>query len=178
MSPEEKRLSQYRLLARAFSYPEGEFFGHFPELLSEKDYLLSEYDRLFRLEEIWLYTTEHLAQNEFQRANYLADIMGFYKAFGLEPKQDRPDLLSSEFEFMWYLIFKKLYALREGEKAEKAEVCFEAERKFFLEHLYLAVQKIASAIISKSSSGFYVSMAKEALKFVKAEGRFFKSIAA
>ena len=126
-----KRMLEYKALAAAFSYPE------------DKN-LSSEYDRLFRQSEIWLYGAEHIAENEFKRSRFLSDIAGFYKAFGLQTDKDRPDFLVSELEFMYYLIHKEVKAPDE----EKASICRDAARKFFNEHLSLAGKKIAKKIIS------------------------------
>src|SRR3989338_81534 len=88
---DKERMAKYKAFAAAFSYPNDEFFSLFPQALSRKEELTFLYDSLFRANEIWLYTTEYLAENEFQRSSYLADIMGFYKAFKVEPQQNRPD---------------------------------------------------------------------------------------
>lgn len=169
---DRKRILKYRTLAMAFCYPDDSFFVFFPQLSSKKEYLLSEYDRLFRASEVWLYGTEYLAENEFQRVNLLADISGFYRAFGLEPDRDRPDLLASELEFMYYLILKRLHAFENGER-EKALICLDAQKKFFTEHLCPAATKIAEAIISQGQNNFYIGIADELLEFLESEKRFF-----
>lgn len=147
---------KYKALAAAFSYPENKE-------------LVSEYDRLFRQSEIWLYGAEHIAENEFQRSNLLSDIAGFYKAFGLQTDKDRPDFLVSELEFMYYLIHKELKAPDE----EKASVCRDAARKFFKEHLYPAAKKISKKIISQDKCNFYPARAQELLEFLESEKKIF-----
>ena len=198
VSVDEKRMLKYKTLAAAFSYPDDSFFAFFPNLSSEKENLISEYDRLFRANEVWLYSTEHLAKNEFQRSNNLADIMGFYRAFGLEPDGDRPDLLSCEFEFMHYLIFKKLHASHplesedSADAKEKSFICLDAQKKFFTEHLHPAAIKIAEAIITKTQkewresvppqtphleeNNFYIKIANEMLQFLESEKRFLEEV--
>ncbi len=152
-SPDSRRMTKYKTLALAFSYP------------TDKA-LKSEYDRLFRSSEIWLYGAEYAAENEFQRAQALADINGFYKAFGVKPDGDRPDSLSCELEFMHYLIFKQLHA---PDKA-RAAVCLDAGGKFFAEHLYPAGKRVAEKIISQGAqSGFYREAAEELLEFLESE---------
>src|SRR5262245_748672 len=63
--------------------------------------------------------TEYSANSEpFFLAQQMADIAGFYRAFGLEPSQaspERPDHLSVELEFMAVLLMKKRLALTEPE---------------------------------------------------------------
>lgn len=150
------RMLKYKALASAFSYP------------SDKN-LFSEYDRLFRQKEIWLYGAEYIAENEFQRSNLLSDISGFYKAFGLQTDKDRPDFLVSELEFMYYLIHKEIKAPEEA----KSSVCRDAAKKFFNEHLYAAAKKIAEKIISQDKSDFYPARAQELLEFLESEKKVF-----
>jgi TorA maturation chaperone TorD len=173
--PDQERMLKYKLYAVAFSYPYEEFFKTFPGLTNEKDSLISEYDRLFRAEEIWLYSTEYLAENEFQKSNYLSDIMGFYRAFGLEPTEDRADSLSSEFEFMHYLIVKMRNALKGSDitqSKEKAFICHDAQKKFFAEYIHVAAKKIAEAVIIKTKNYFYRDISEEMLDFLKKEKNF------
>lgn len=150
------RMLKYKALANAFLYP-------------EKKELVSEYDRLFRRSEVWLYGAEYIAENEFQRARILSDIAGFYKAFGLETDKDRPDMLVSELEFMHYLLYKEINA----PDKEKAFICQDAQRKFFNEHLYPAAKKISKKIISQAKSGFYLEVCKDLLEFLESEKKVF-----
>ncbi|MGQ9629033.1 MAG: TorD/DmsD family molecular chaperone [bacterium] len=165
---------KYKAFSVAFSYPGDDLFALFPELLSEGERLASEHDRLFRANEIWLYGVEYSAKNEFQRSKDLADIMGFYRAFGLEPNGDRPDSLSAELEFMYYLAFKQLRALESGEEGarDKALICLDAQRRFFAEHLYPAAKRIGEAIASQTENDFYRDIAERMLEFLESERRF------
>lgn len=169
--PDQESMNKYKLFAAAFSYPDENFFYTFPELKAEQAVLAREYDRLFRASEIWLYVTEYLARNEFQRSNYLADIMGFYYAFGVEPDNDRADNLTSAFEFMYYLIFKALYASQQQHDQQKVNVmvCLDALRAFFGDYVYLPARKISSAVLSKTRHQFYRMMAQELLEFLEKE---------
>ncbi len=64
----------------------------------------------------------------------LADIAGFYRAFGFQAQGERPDHLAPELEFVSLLCIKEAYARLVGER-EGAEVCAEARSKFVREHL-------------------------------------------
>lgn len=167
---EKQRMLKYKTLAVAFSYPNKEFFDFFPELSSDRERLSREYDRLFRVKEIWLYGTEYISEHEFQRSNYLADISGFYKAFGLEAQGDRPDALSSELEFMHYLIFKEINAPED----EKAAICLDAQKKFFVEYVNTIAKPIAQEIIRVTTEEFYKNIAIEMLQFFKEEEKLLK----
>ena len=166
----KERLLQYKMLATAFSYPDDNLFKFYPAALTEKEKLKREYDKLFRTNEIWLYATEYMAKNEFQRGDYLSDISGFYRAFGLVPDKDRPDSLSSELEFMYYLILKEDRA----PDKEKALICHDAQKNFFCEYLYLAAGKIAQKIISHTSNDFYLEAAGDLLEFLESEKKVFE----
>jgi TorA maturation chaperone TorD len=171
-----QRMRQYGILAAAFSYPDDRFFNLFPDLLSDKHSITAEYDRLFRAGKVWLYGAEHLVKNEFQRANIMADIMGFYTAFGLEPDKERPDSITCELDFMYGLIFKADRTSR-GSIAEntdeKIEVCRDAQKKFFVEHLEPAAKLIAKKILSESNDAFYQKSAKKLLTFLRREKKYF-----
>lgn len=160
-----KRMHTYKMLSVAFSYPDKDFFEFFPELMPEKESLIREYDRLFRVKEIWLYGAEYTSEHEFQKSNNLSDISGFYKAFGLEIDNDRPDSLEAELEFMHYLIFKEIKA----PDKEKAQICADARRKFFAEHLIPMAKAIAQKIIAETENDFYKTAAGEILEFFAEE---------
>ncbi|MCP4259692.1 MAG: molecular chaperone TorD family protein [Planctomycetes bacterium] len=141
---------------------------------------MAEYDRLFRAGVVWLYGAEHLVENEFQRANILSDIMGFYTAFGLEPDKERPDSITCELEFMYGLIFKAdriNQGLVTDNHDKKINVCRDAEKKFFAEHLEPEANIIAKKIISESNNIFYKQSAKELLAFLKSEKKHLNIVA-
>lgn len=161
----QERMLKYKTLAVAFLYPDDNLFGIFPDIRPDREKLQAEYDRLFRAKEIWLYTTEYLAENEFQRADYLADIMGFYRAFGMDTNKDRPDALPGVLEFMYYLIFKE----QRAQATENALICLDAQKKFFTQYVYAPAKKIAETIIAQAQNSFYKEMAEELLEFVESE---------
>jgi TorA maturation chaperone TorD len=166
----------YRTWAAAFSYPDDAFFAHLPELAEQRQSLVSEYDRLFRTGLVWLYGAEHLVKNEFQRANLLSDIMGFYTAFGLEPDLERPDSIACEMDFMHYLILKRdrlASPVSADDAQDKAEVCKDAEKKFFVEHLEPAATPIAREILAQTNHPFYKQAAEGVLEFLSCEREHF-----
>ncbi len=172
----DQRMRQYKTLAAAFGYPDDSFFAYFPDLTDDKQNLMAEYDRLFRAGIVWLYGAEYLVKNEFQRANLLSDIMGFYTAFGMEPDKERPDSITCEAEFMYGLILKRARANQlpaDNQAKEKIDVCLDAEKKFFIQHLEPAAVLIAEKIISQSENCFYVNIAKDMLEFLVSEREHF-----
>lgn len=155
---DRQRLLKYKAFALAFSYPQ-----------DEESQLV--YDRLFRKLALWLDTVEYIAENEFQRVNYLSDIQGFYTAFGLKPEKARPDFLVNELEFMHYLIFKEGYASKSSleDAEERAKICSDAQKEFFHTYLYPAAKIIAQKIITQSQESFYTGIAKNFLVFLEEE---------
>lgn len=64
----------------------------------------------------------------------LADIAGFYGAFGFEVVGERPDHLVPEVEFVALLYVKEAHALL-SRSSEEAAVCADARAKFLRQHL-------------------------------------------
>lgn len=178
VSLEKQRLLKYKVYSQAFSYPDESFFNFFPSLKRERERVLSDYDQLFRKLGIWLYTVEYTAVGEFQKTQELSDIMGFYRAFGLEPQGNRPDAISLEFEFMHYLIFKGKYAIENNleDFRLKAHICLDAQKKFFHDHLYAGASAIAEKITLRIKEGVYVDIVSEMNLFLDEEKRFFQNL--
>ncbi len=72
--------------------------------------------------------------HEFSKAHVLADIMGFYRAFGVAPDSERPDHIAAELEFMHYVLLKEKSA-RSSAEPDHAQVCTEGSEAFFRDHL-------------------------------------------
>lgn len=64
----------------------------------------------------------------------LADIAGFYRAFGMAVSRERPDHVVAELEFASVVSLAEAQASETGD-AEAAEVCAEAARSFLRDHL-------------------------------------------
>ncbi len=70
------------------------------------------------------------------RASQMADVAGFYRAFGVEPggeSAERPDHVVIELEFIALLHQKALIA-RSADEPEHAQVCLEAMQSFVRDH--------------------------------------------
>lgn len=137
------------------------------EFHHSKDYLCAEYDRVFGLvfsRECPPYETEYQPSAEpFFRAQQLADIAGFYRAFGLDAGRgapERPDHLALELEFMAFLLLKKRLALASDpvDSAEQTEVCDQAQQTFFREHLAWWVPAFATGLRRKAVDGCYATL--------------------
>ncbi len=134
-----------------------------------------EYDRVFGLllpRECPPCETEYIrAADVFQRSQVMADVAGFYRAFGLKPARsarERPDHLTLMCEFMATVLAKQRLALADGAR-EKAEVCVEAAEKFFREHLAWWVPAFCRGLRRKAGEGFYADLADAINQWVTLE---------
>jgi DMSO reductase family type II enzyme chaperone len=130
--------------------------------------LAAEYQRVFGLvvpRECPPYETEYHSSSEpFFRAQQLADIAGFYRAFGLDTslkEPERPDHLALELEFMAFLLLKKRLALESmttDTDADHASICDEAYARFFRDHLAWWIPSFATGLRRKAGTGFYAAL--------------------
>jgi TorA maturation chaperone TorD len=128
------------------------------ELLRPVGQLREEHDRVFGLvpaRECPPYETEyHPAKETFFRAQQLADVAGFYRAFGIEPATlapERPDHVALELEFMAFLLLKRRLAA----DATEVEVCEAAVRTFFHDHLVWWLPSFLTGLRRKAAGGYY-----------------------
>lgn len=108
------------------------------------------------------YETEYGQAHIFEKTQTLADIAGFYRAFGLElakGARDRPDHLAFELEFMEFLCLKQAFAERMGHPPEQIDLCRNAQRAFLDAHLGCWAFSLAERIIKKSPTGVYAGLA-------------------
>lgn len=120
-----------------------------------------EYDHLFTATGsvlIPIYETEYAMDTVFAKTKELADLNGFYLAFGVELGKDsqgeRPDHVSIELEFMATLLIKEAYARNEGWD-DKANVCLEARKKFLKDHIGRWGPTLFMMVKQKSQIEFY-----------------------
>jgi DMSO reductase family type II enzyme chaperone len=133
--------------------------------VSNLSHLASEYTRCFGhtlSTECPPYETQYQYSHIFQQTQGLADIAGFYRAFGLEVSDsagERLDHITVELEFMGFLAYKQVYAMAQhGE--EQVEICLDALKKFMREHLGRWVPTFATQLARKAGEGFYKEVAE------------------
>lgn len=99
-----------------------------------------------------LYETACGMGDAFLQPQTLADLAGFYRAFGLEMAGDareRADHLTVELEFMHYLAYREAYAL-EHHGEERTAVIRDAERRFLEAHLGRWAPVLARAVSARA----------------------------
>jgi len=109
-----------------------------------------------------------------QRASDLADIAGFYTAFGMElaADSDRADHVTAQCEFMSLLCVKECVAAQDG-WTDRVELCRTAQRSFLKDHLSRWLPAFAQRICDHAASSFYASLARLSRALIEAEcGRF------
>jgi len=155
-----RRAVSYSLLAHCFAYPdeqqvaalqeaaaaaapfvEGSPVGELIALAvaATSEDLEAEFVRLFALSsspDCPTFETAYYAAETVLQTNRMADIAGFYRAFGVDSGTAglRPDEICVELEFMGYLARKELYA-REHLGAPRVGQVVKAERMFLSDHL-------------------------------------------
>ncbi len=113
---------------------------------------------------VCLYETEYGPDHLFQQPRALADLAGFYRAFGFELQRnpaERPDHVGCECEFMGLLCLKEAalglpeLPLADAEATETREATERAERRFLADHLGRMGPALAAALAREDPDGFY-----------------------
>ena len=116
------------------------------------------------------YALEHLKNSDvFFRTQKLADLNGFYKAFGMEVESiERADHISTQTEFLSFLLLKELLAVQNNLHDEK-EVCEKAFADFNNDHFLDWVEMFAENLATYVDSGFYPVAGRFLWEFRKKE---------
>jgi TorA maturation chaperone TorD len=105
------------------------------------------------------------------KAALLADVAGFYAAFGLVPGAAQPDVedhIAAECEFMSALALKEAYALAEGDD-EGVAITGAAQARFVGDHLGRWSGTFAEALRDASPLPYYGALADLLRAWVQAE---------
>lgn len=101
----------------------------------------------------------------------MADVAGFYRAFGFALGQvvrERPDHVAVELEFMHVLALKEAYAWHVGEP-EHAAICVDAQQKFLQDHLGRWFDLFTQGVTHNAPDSVYALAAQLAAVFVRAD---------
>ena len=169
LGPPEASLSDSRFLEELFKAFDStndqtleKEMGVVREELSQEgitaEILNSEYTHLFHRGACPPYETSYNPERVFSKTNDLADIAGFYRAFGIKHKNEAPDHIVSELEFVGLLYLKEVLAVANS-MTDEAEICSEARRKFLAEHLGNWVSKYSMRMRKEARLGIYPAIA-------------------
>jgi len=117
------------------------------------------------------YETQYGHTQVFYQSQQLADIAGFYRAFGLDVSteaKERLDHISVELEFMAFLAYKEAYArAHDGDAA--GEVCRRAQQSFMTHHLGRFGPLFARRLRQKAGDAYYGAPAEFLARFLETE---------
>lgn len=136
------------------------------------DDLEGEYNRLFRVQVVCQpYETEHDPLASVRKGQVLADILGFYQAFGLtasEGQKEFPDFIATELEFMSLLLLKEACAQKSG-LSDEAEICRDAAKKFLTDHLARWVSSFSQRLEAEARLPLYSALGSILSSFLQDE---------
>lgn len=119
------------------------------------------------------YETEYDPLVNARKGHELADLLGFYTAFGFKLREgELPDHLAVELEFLSLLFLKLLYARRAG-MHEAEEVTSTAIASFLRDHLGRWVAAFAERVEREADSETFRAVARLLLAFIQEECRLF-----
>lgn len=111
------------------------------------------------------YETEYInSKFAFQRSHALADVSGYYHAFGLKPADEhpeRPDHVAIELEFMACLLGLEREAANRMSVScdERLDVCRAAQTSFLERHLAWWAPTFAMLVQKADDGGYYAAAA-------------------
>lgn len=108
------------------------------------------------------YGTEYGCDGLFRQSQELADIRGYYMAFGLEPREnigERADHIAVEWEFLEFLSEKEAYALVRQDSSMLEETC-KAYRSFLRDHLARFGRAFAGDIVRAEAEGLFGALGR------------------
>lgn len=117
----------------------------------------------------------YVTTNLFQESDTLADIAGFYRAFGVEPRAhraERHDHIVLELEFMYLLTFKEADALDRGVDGG-AEICRDAQRSFLAAHLGRWGMRCFELLGATGAPPYHAAVARLGAAFMRCEAARF-----
>ena len=121
------------------------------------------------------YEGPYLTTNLFQESDALADVAGFYRAFGVEPAarvSERADHVAVQLEFLYLLAYKEGHALRR-DGPERVELCRDAQRAFLRAHLGRWSGPFFAGLQAAASGRWHGALAGVGLAFMRSESARF-----
>ena len=117
------------------------------------------------------YETEYGEEEIFRQSHELADLGGFFRAFGVEipaTSHERVDHVSAESEFLCFLCIKEAYAAIRDDTAMLLPVR-SARRLFLRDHLGRFGRAFGGRLVRADEGGFYGALGRVLERFLAAE---------
>lgn len=121
------------------------------------------------------YELEYGRSEIIQQTSELADLSGFYSAFGLDLREgsfERGDHVAVECEFLSILCAKQAWGLRGGH-SKAGETCWDAQRLFLRDHLSRWSSAFAHRVMKADPEGFHGRVAALMSAWLEWECRHF-----
>lgn len=179
----ESRAALYSALALGFAYPEGgedfeSLLAHLQSAIRDSQSAISNPRSLTPAEEYTFLFARQTPCPPYESSycpagmeQNLADIAGFYRAFGLQvapAARERVDHIGSELEFMAVLCAKEARARQRG-LTEQAEICRAARRAFLTDHLGRWAPAFAARVKDRARLPLYPALAETLLALLSRE---------
>lgn len=112
--------------------------------------------------------TAETAAHQMNRTYEMADVAGFYRAFGVEvaPGGERADHVAAELEFLHLLAVKAAVARAEEGEGAHLEVCRDAARSFLRDHVAPFAPRLAGCLEAKAAHPLYAAAGRALEGFV------------
>jgi nitrate reductase assembly molybdenum cofactor insertion protein NarJ len=136
--------------------------------VADADALAAVWVRWFDLGRVAPYEGSNVAASAGGITPRLADVAGFYRAFGLEVHGDRPDHVVAQLEFLAVALLTEAEALESGDDADAA-VCDRAVRAFVRDHAGTWIDAWANRVAAIDELAPWAPWAAAAAELVRAE---------
>ncbi|HYG60033.1 MAG TPA: molecular chaperone TorD family protein [Symbiobacteriaceae bacterium] len=121
------------------------------------------------------YETEYTATSVWMQTQQMADVAGFYRAFGVDAgvTGERVDYVATELEFMYMLCVKEAIAEHEG-NSDGAAVCRSGQAAFLRDHLAAWLPRFTAKMNTLGAGGYYPALARLVERVASMESRQFQ----
>lgn len=132
---------------------------------------LSAYQvRIFDHAQVSPYESSYVPTGGQGHMGLLADVAGFYRAFGVHVSGERPDHVVAELEFLSLVTLAEAHHRRSGD-AEGVEVCSDAAAMFLRDHVGCWLDAFAARLRKDEPGCPYTPIAETAARLVAGEVR-------
>ena len=119
-----------------------------------------------------MFETDYTARDVWRQSRELADLGGFYRAFGMEEADERQDGVSIELEFLHLVSYKAAWAIVQADR-EHAETCRIALEGFLADHALKWIPGFAARVSILGTGGPYAAVGHLTRVFLAAEAERF-----
>lgn len=119
-----------------------------------------------------MFETDYTVRDVWRQSRELADLGGFYRAFGMEEADERQDGVCVELEFLHLVSYKAAWAIVQADR-EHAETCRLANEGFLADHALKWIPGFAARVSVLGTGGPYGAVGRLTRVFLAAEAERF-----